>query len=273
MKKLLLITAIMSNTAIAQNIILNPGFETNSLATGCYVNRTASFVNSSLSNITAFYGGSSDGIDIGVSSPCYAGGANSGTTHIVMAGLSGPNMFESISFGLSTPIIAGQTYDLKFYAANSNPIAGQSLSVGISSIANSFGSPAVIVPLNSTAAYTLYSASFTASIGGNYLTIEPTTLGQFWFGLDDFSLELSQTMGTIEMSFSNNFKVFPNPTSGSVFLSNYYSLILTDLTGKIILEKQNTNSFDMTIQPAGLYFLLLTDNKGQVVHRAKITKE
>ena len=274
MKKTLLITviAIVSNSVIAQNLILNPGFEINSLATGCYTNEPASFVSSNLLNITAFYGGTTDGIDIGVSSPCYAGGANSGTTHIVMAGLSGPNMFESISFGLTTPIVAGQTYNLTFYAANSNPIAAESLSVGISSIANSFGSPAVIVPLGSTATYTLYSASFTASIGGNYLTIEPTTLGEFWFGLDDFSLELSPTTGTTEESFTNNITVYPNPTTESVYLSNNYNVILTDITGKIILEKQNTNSFDITNQPTGLYFLLLINNEEQVVHRTKIAK-
>ncbi len=265
--------AIVSNIAFAQNLILNPGFETNSLSTGCYTNQPASSVTSSLSNITAFYSGTQDGIDIGVSSACYAGGANSGTTHIVMAGLSGPNMFESISFGLTTPIVASQTYDLTFYAHNSNPVAPESLSVGISNVANSFGSLAVVVPLSSTVAYTLYSASFTAPVGGNYLTIEPTSLGDFWFGLDDFSLVLSSTTGTNEKPLSNNINVYPNPTTGTVFLSDNYSVTLTDLTGKILLEEQNTNTVDMTNQPTGLYFLLLTDNMGRVVHRAKIARQ
>ena len=186
---LLIIESMMSNVN-AQNLILNPGFESNSLTTGCYVNQSAASVSSSLDNVTAFYGGTLDGIEIGVDDQCYAGGANSGTTHIVMAGLSGPNMFESISFDLSSPIVSGQTYNLLFYASNSTSSSTESLSVGISSSATSYGTQAVLVPLGSNNTYTQYSATFTAPIGGDYLTIEPGAIGNFWFGLDDFYLEL-----------------------------------------------------------------------------------
>lgn len=175
----------------AQNLILNPGFENHSLSDGCYTNQSASNVSAFLNDITAFYGGTSDGIDIGVNNGCYSGGSNSGTTHIVMAGLSGPNMFESISFDLSSTLVSGQNYTLTFYAANSNPTSSESLSVGISMVSNSFGVQVATVPLGLNSSYTQYSTSFTAPSNGSYLTIEPEVLGEFWFGLDDFVLELA----------------------------------------------------------------------------------
>lgn len=120
-----------------------------------------------------------------------------------MAGLSGPNMFESISFDLSSSIVSGQTYMISFYAANSNPVGSESLSVGVSTGAASFGTQAVLVPLGSNAAYTQYSATFTAPISGSYLTIEPAVLGEFWFGLDDFSLEVNCTSSTSSATVSS----------------------------------------------------------------------
>lgn len=261
----LLIFGLIVQNVKAQNLILNPGFENNTLETGCYTNQSADAVTASLINVTAFYGGTMDGIDIGVNSGCYAGGANSGATHIVMAGLSAPNMFESISFDLSSPIISDQTYILSFYAANSNPIGTESLSVGISTVSDSFGTQAVLVPLGANATYTQYSVTFTAPISGSYLTIEPTTLGDFWFGLDDFSLELESGVGIIENDFGNGFLLYPNPTDGNFSIDlgeNYINVTITmsDLNGRIIHSKNYNESQLLNLkieEPAGIYLLII----------------
>jgi len=259
----------------AQNLILNPGFEDNTLETGCYINQTDSAVTASLNNVTAFYGGTMDGIDIGVNTLCYAGGANSGATHIVMAGLSAPNMFESISFALSSPIISGQTYNLSFYAANSNPINPESLSVGISTDSTSFGTQAVIVPLDTNATYTQHFVTFVAPISGDYLTIEPDTIGDFWFGFDDFSLEVSTPSGLIENNFENELLIYPNPTQGNFYVDlgeNYkaVTITITDMNGKLIQSSTHGESQLLNLKldgPVGIYLLRIESGNNKAVIR------
>jgi hypothetical protein len=257
----------VSFTTISQNLILNPGFENHSLSNGCYTNQAASFVTSSLDNIAAFYGGTLNGVDIGVNDGCYAGGAHSGTTHIVLAGLSGPNMFEGISFELSSGLISGNTYDLSFYAANSTSSSTESLRVGVSSEADSFGTEATLVPLGSNSAYTQYSISFTAPASGNYLTIEPAVLGNFWFGLDDFSLELNGALSLVEFT-NEGYKIFPNPSSDFIQVSGLTkneNYTLYNVLGAKIRSGQIYNNAQIDISPLnnGLYFLKF--NSGTVI--------
>jgi hypothetical protein len=270
----LLIFGFIVPSVNAQNLILNPGFENNTLGTGCYTNQSVDFVTVSLDNVTAFYGGTLDGIDIGVNNACYAGGANSGAAHIVMAGLSAPNMFESISFDLLSLIISGETYNLSFYAANSNPIGSESLSVGVSTTSTSFGTQAVLVPLGTNGSYTQYSATFTAPISGSYLTIEPATLGDFWFGLDDFSLEVT-ALGVIENNFRNGLLIYPNPTKGNFYIDlrkNYkaVSITMTDLNGKFIQSSTYSESQLLNLkleESAGVYFLIIESGDKKAVIR------
>jgi len=224
--------------------------------------QSASNVTTSLNNITAFYGGILDGIDIGVNDHCYAGGSNSGTTHIVMAGLSGPNMmFESISFNLSSSIISGNTYNLTFYAANSNPVGSESLSIGVSTTSTSFGTQAVLIPLGTNSSYTQYSGTFTASVDGDYLTIEPATIGNFWFGLDDFHLEINTSLSTTDEELTTkNIKIYPNPSSDFIQISgltkaeNYriYNVIGKEVNNGIISDNEEMDVQHLT---EGLYFL------------------
>ena len=257
---ILLLSLTLTFSINAQNLILNPGFENHSLSDGCYTNESASNVSTYLSDINAFYGGTMDGIDIGVNSSCYSGGSNSGSTHIVMAGLSGPNMFESISFSLSTAIVSGNTYDLTFYASNSNPIGSESLKVGVSSNPNSFGTQASIIPLGSNGTYTQYSITFTAPENGDYLTIEPAALGGFWFGLDDFSLELNSVLSVIDVT-NENVKLYPNPSNlGFIGVNGIKSMqdyiIYNSLGKETIIGKISENErIDIKNLTNGLYFL------------------
>ena len=249
----------------AQNLILNPGFENNTLTVGCYINQSASNVNASLNDITAFYGGTMDGIEIGVSDNCYAGGANSGTTHIVMAGLSGPNMFESISFNLSSSIISGETYNLTFYAANSSPGGSESLSVGVSTTNTSFGTQAILIPLSTNSSYTQYLGTFTAPASGDYLTIEPAAIGNFWFGLDDFFLEIDTSLSLEEVELTNNnIKIYPNPSNDFIQINGLirkerYRIYNT--LGAEIKEGEISDNEKINIQilKSGLYFVKFED--------------
>ena len=258
--------AAFSNSTEAQNLILNPGFENHSLTAQCYTNQPASFVTTSLDNVTAFYGGSMDGIDIGVSTTCYAGGANSGTTHIVVAGLSGPNMFESFSFDLSSPIMAGSEYSLSFYAANSNVANPESLKIGVSAVANAFGTQTALVALGNNSAYTQYSTTFVAAASGNYLTIEPGALGNFWFGLDDFYLELncSATSNSFTTSACDAYTV---PSGDSTYtVSGIYNDTIPNAAGcdSILTIDLTINTLDLTVTQSGMS---LTANETAAVYQ------
>ncbi|MBL0340054.1 MAG: SBBP repeat-containing protein [Bacteroidetes bacterium] len=92
-------------------------------------------------------------------------------------------------------------------------------------------------------------------------------------GNDMFIAKLATTTGIENNILNNEVSVYPNPTTGLLFLSSSYNVTLTDLTGKIITQEQNTNAIDISNQPSGMYFLLLADNKGQIVKRSKVMKE
>jgi hypothetical protein len=65
-------------------------------------------------------------------------------------------------------------------------------------------------------------------------------------------------------------QVYPNPTTGNIYLSVNANIILTDLLGKLLLEQKNTNQLDISALPAGIYFLRVGQNKQQTF---KVIKE
>jgi hypothetical protein len=48
---------------------------------------------------------------------------------------------------------------------------------------------------------------------------------------------------------------------------------LSNVTGQIVANVKNIKSLDLSEQPAGIYFITLIDDKGQVLQRSKIVKE
>lgn len=104
------------------------------------------------------------------------------------------------------------------------------------------------------------------------ITLGATTLTNAG-GSDMFIAKLGITTGIADNNFNNEVSLYPNPTKGLLYLSKNYNVTLTDLTGKIITKEQNANTIDISNHLAGMYFLLLTDNKGQIVQRSKVMKE
>jgi hypothetical protein len=66
---------------------------------------------------------------------------------------------------------------------------------------------------------------------------------------------------------------YPNPTRGHITLSDNCSISIMDITGKLVIEAQNTNNIDLTAQPTGIYFITLTNAKGELIQRSKLIKE
>jgi methylglyoxal synthase len=63
---------------------------------------------------------------------------------------------------------------------------------------------------------------------------------------------------------------YPNPTAGTLFLTEQGDVSLKDLTGNIRLKLKNTKQLDMSSLPAGIYFL---QYEGSSTKAYKVVKE
>ena len=87
--------------------------------------------------------------------------------------------------------------------------------------------------------------------------------------IDNVSIDQSTGIGTIA-SNEPGIKIYPNPTTGTIYLSEPANITLTDLSGNLLLEEKNTNQLDISALPAGMYFLHFGENNNQIV---KVIKE
>lgn len=71
----------------------------------------------------------------------------------------------------------------------------------------------------------------------------------------------------------NAITIYPNPTNKQITFSVQTNAQLTNVTGQIVANKKNVNSLDISKQPAGIYFVTLTDDSGQVLQRNRIVKK
>ena len=93
-----------------------------------------------------------------------------------------------------------------------------------------------------------------------------------WLEIDataSFS-ENCSAVGILDDNESNAPIFYPNPTTGSIYLSEPANITLSDLSGKLLLEEENTNQLDLSALPVGMYFLNIGENNQQIV---KVIKE
>jgi Leucine-rich repeat (LRR) protein len=76
--------------------------------------------------------------------------------------------------------------------------------------------------------------------------------------------------GISDINESNAPMFYPNPTTGTIYLSEQLNITLIDLSGKLLLEEKNTTQLDLSALPAGMYFLRVGENNNQLV---KVIKE
>ena len=102
------------------------------------------------------------------------------------------------------------------------------------------------------------NAAWSASNWSNY--IDPTA---------SFS-ENCSAVGLLDNNQSTAILAYPNPTTGSIYLSAHGNITLSDLSGKLLLEEKNTIQLDISTLPAGMYFLNVGENNQ---HTFKVIKE
>jgi len=66
------------------------------------------------------------------------------------------------------------------------------------------------------------------------------------------------SLGIVQNDNLDKFKLYPNPTTSKIYLTEEYEWILTDTLGKIIKSGKSTE-FSMASLPSGIYFLNLDD--------------
>ena len=86
----------------------------------------------------------------------------------------------------------------------------------------------------------------------------------------------------METNLSNAFDIYPNPTTGTVYLIKdnntmqlgNFNLKITGIDGKIMMKKTGlsySTELDISDYPNGIYLFIVTDNKGGVF-RKKLVK-
>lgn len=81
---------------------------------------------------------------------------------------------------------------------------------------------------------------------------------------------------SVEQAPPEDFSVFPNPSSGKVHIksgpiSGPYTLSVIDGNGRLLFQKENAVSLDLSPFPGGVYTLVLTDSKG--IRKARVVRE
>ena len=108
-----------------------------------------------------------------------------------------------------------------------------------------------------------------------YLPGDPSTsYTEEWFqGNTDAQSFFSENCSGVGITDNNETKApmfYPNPTTGTIYLSEPANITLSDLSGKLLLEEENTNQLDLSALPVGMYFLNIGENNQQIV---KVVKE
>lgn len=106
------------------------------------------------------------------------------------------------------------------------------------------------------------------------------TTGYGWSGVGfefdagvSFSNSCGSTAGLSKPEAGETINIYPNPSTGQINFTKSVNAQIRTLTGQIISDSKNVNSIDISIQPAGIYILTLTDSEGYLVQQSKIVKQ
>lgn len=86
------------------------------------------------------------------------------------------------------------------------------------------------------------------------------------------SCKVVNMVGVNEEVLHSSISVFPNPTADVVNFSELVNVQISTITGQIVINKENVSLVDLSNQVSGVYFITLTNDKGQIIQRNKIVK-
>lgn len=80
-----------------------------------------------------------------------------------------------------------------------------------------------------------------------------------------FDIYFSANPSSIDMNAATGIDLYPNPANDVLFLDNKFKKsIIYDLTGKIFIEKMNTDNIDISDLKSGIYLIKLFDGKNYI---------
>lgn len=178
---------------------------------------------------------------------------------------------------LITPqITLGSTGNvLKFWAKSCDTQFGaERFKVGISTTGTApanftiiSASPYITNP--ATAQWVEYTYNLDASYNDQqvYIAINCVSNDQFGFAIDDFKVTTTGTVSN-EKFFTENFNLYPNPTSDVLNISSKNGLEMkeikiTDLSGRIVRTLNNATTINVSDLSAGTYLIDITTNEGK----------
>lgn len=250
---------------------LNGSFEVTTA--NCNYGLSNSMFNGMMSNNFAI--GSAEQIDI-MQGTCGYGTAEQGNYFIGLAVDINNTLTDGVSFKLSSSIVAGNTYLLKFYARKDAAYNANLLEVGYSTDSISFGTSTYTASLPTTS-WGLVSFQFTPSINSRFITIRTIAGTYGWNFVDDFTI--TETTGIHDNSNENHFvHLFPNPTLSDVTINSekeIASVLVYDFTGKLV-RRIEANAFetkiDMTTLAKGFYTFTII-SKDSSLKTIKVVRE
>jgi hypothetical protein len=175
------VTVMSGGAAYAAPIILNGSFESNS-AGGTLFNMSNASFNATVSNATAF--GTAEEIDL-VTDGAYGIAPQDGNWKLGLHTQSS-GLYDAFSLVISEALVAGQTYDLSFYAARNSGYIG-TIDVGLSTSATAFGSLIAVGYPTSASGWDHFTTTFVAPNSGAFITVRTLNADDYAF-VDNFSL-------------------------------------------------------------------------------------
>jgi Secretion system C-terminal sorting domain len=103
----------------------------------------------------------------------------------------------------------------------------------------------------------MHIGNFKTDSATQYITI-PNTLGGAYYYIDDVSLYADTSLSIKETVKENSFTVFPNPASTTFSIKakkNVLEVVVSDVSGKVILQQPFSQSIDVSNLANGCYFL------------------
>lgn len=165
------------------NLISNGDFETNTASVTLFNMSNASF-SATVSAATGF--GDAEEIDL-ITGTDFGIAPQSGSWKLgIHTQAGGP--FDAFSLTLSSALVSGNSYALRFFAAQF-PAFASSVDIGVSSSATAFGTLLFSASGLSSDAWTQIDQTFSAPINASFLTVRsglPVTVYSF---VDNFSLD------------------------------------------------------------------------------------
>jgi hypothetical protein len=180
---------LSANSANAASIILNGDFENNT-ETGSQFNVFDVTFNVIVANATAF--GTANEIDL-VTASDFGIAPQSGAWKLGLHTQTGGS-FDGFSFGLSSAVVSGASYDLGFFGALLDPQFGAvsgPIEIGLSNDSGVFGTLVYSGTPLSFESWTAFNATFIAPVNGSFLTVRTGNVADDYAFVDNFSLEQS----------------------------------------------------------------------------------